>query len=171
MSKEIKGKKYGRLYLPEYKKHVVGLIEKEGSVIMICERLGISKTAVRKWIKEYASSEYLNSRSKRRDAIERRQIAREIVHGDLTIEEAQLKYNIGCRETPLAWLREYKKLNAPLIPEPAPLAVATKKVTALNVTAEELEYAQLKIRALETMLDIASKDFKVDIRKKYGAKQ
>ena len=171
MSKEIEGKKYGRLYLKEYKKYVVELIEKEGSAIMICERLGISKTAVRRWIKEFASTEYHNSRSKRRSVIERGQIAREIVYGDLTIEEAQLKYNIGCRETLLSWVRQYKKVNTPLIPAQAPVESVVKNGSNLSLASEEFEYAQLKIRALETMLDIASKDFKVDIRKKYGAKQ
>ena len=36
---------------------------------------------------------------------------------------------------------------------------------------DSLSQAQLKIRALEIMLDIASAEFKVNIRKKYGAKQ
>ena len=36
---------------------------------------------------------------------------------------------------------------------------------------KELEMARLKIRALEIMVDIASDQFKVDIRKKFGAKQ
>ncbi|WP_374163979.1 hypothetical protein [Arcticibacter sp. MXS-1] len=36
---------------------------------------------------------------------------------------------------------------------------------------EQLAYAQLKIQALETLIDIAEEQLNVDIRKKSGARQ
>lgn len=36
---------------------------------------------------------------------------------------------------------------------------------------KQLEYAQMKIVAMNTVIDIAEKDYKLDIRKKYGPKQ
>lgn len=36
---------------------------------------------------------------------------------------------------------------------------------------EQLAYAQLKIQALETLIDIAEEKLNVDIRKKSGARQ
>jgi hypothetical protein len=40
-----------------------------------------------------------------------------------------------------------------------------------NGLEQQLAEAQLKIRALETMIDIAEEQLKIDIRKKSGAKQ
>jgi hypothetical protein len=38
-------------------------------------------------------------------------------------------------------------------------------------TRKQLNEANLKIKALETMIDIAEQQFKISIRKKFGAKQ
>jgi len=40
-----------------------------------------------------------------------------------------------------------------------------------NDIQKELMSAKLKIAALETMIDLAEEQFKINIRKKYGAKQ
>ena len=36
---------------------------------------------------------------------------------------------------------------------------------------KQLELAQMKVMALNTVIDIAEKDYKLEIRKKYGPKQ
>jgi TolA-binding protein len=41
----------------------------------------------------------------------------------------------------------------------------------LKALQQQLQEAQLKIAALETMIEIAEKQFKIEIRKKPGAKQ
>ena len=46
-----------------------------------------------------------------------------------------------------------------------------KNTLAANVLADELSQAILKIKALETLIDIAEQQFKIAIRKKSGAKQ
>ena len=58
-------------------------------------------------------------------------------------------------------------------------AMPSKKATPEELSAQEqikqlrhkLELAELKAEALETMIDIAEKEFQIDIRKKSGAKQ
>ena len=41
----------------------------------------------------------------------------------------------------------------------------------IKALRKELEFANMKIKALDTMIDIAEDQLKVDIRKKSGAKQ
>lgn len=171
MTKEIKGKKYGRLYLESYKKEVVRQVEQEGSIMLICERLGLLKKTVSAWLKKYGSDHYRTHKSPGRSLQERNRIAREIVSGKLSIEEAQLKYQMECRDTVTLWIRQYKRAQQELPELLQQELKAEEPVLEQEVSPEELRLAHLKIRALETMLDIASKEFKTDIRKKFGAKQ
>ncbi|WP_207533932.1 hypothetical protein, partial [Desertivirga arenae] len=95
MSKEIKGKKFGRLYLESYKKTIIAEVEREGgSINLICDRHNLAKSTVLAWAVKYGSSEYLANRQKRRSPSERNKIIREILSGRSTISEVQLKYGI-----------------------------------------------------------------------------
>jgi transposase len=171
MSKEIKGKKYGRLYLETYKKSIVSEIESEGNAIkMVCERHNLSANTVSKWVESYASSTYFEQKKKRRSPAERNKIVREIISGRSTISDVQLKYTIDCRDTITSWLREYKKADQELSDLRESNAIPEKELQFTEMQ-RELELARLKVRALEVMVDIASDQFKVDIRKKFGAKQ
>ncbi|WP_069661373.1 helix-turn-helix domain-containing protein [Arcticibacter eurypsychrophilus] len=172
MTKEIKGKKFGRLYLPSYKIEIVRECEQEGSIALVCERHSLSKGTVKPWMRQYSSPSYQQNKGKRRTLSEREGIVREIISGHLSIEEAQLKYDLSCRDTITQWVREYKKRQESLIPPLSEQDPATVDSAGMEIgSLEELKLSQLKIRALEIMLDIASKEFKVDIRKKFGAKQ
>lgn len=171
MSKEINGKKYGRLYLESYKKTVVAEVELEGGAVsLVSERHGLNRTRVQVWMRKYGSADYLASRQKRRSPAEKNKIIREILSGRSTISEVQLKYNIDCRDTITWWIREYKKAEQELsdLDETDPVPQRDLQLIEMQ---KELELARLKIRALEIVVDIASDQFKVDIRKKFGARQ
>lgn len=171
MSKEIKGKKFGRLYLESYKKSIVAEVEREGGAIsLICERHGLNLSRVRAWVIKYGSADYLAGRKKRRSPAEKNKIIREILSGRSTISEVQLKYSIDCRDTITWWIREYKKAEQELSSLAETDPVPQKDLQLIEMQ-KELEMARLKIRALEIVVDIASDQFKVDIRKKFGAKQ
>lgn len=169
MSREVAGKKFGRLYLASFKKQIVAEIEVEGSVVLVCERHGVNRHTVQMWINRYGSASYIESKGKKRNLSERNNIAREIVSGKLSIEEVQLKYSVDCRDTVTKWVREYKRDQDSLIAS-LPQATVLAETESVPESAANLKLAELKIRALEVMLDIASKEFKVDIRKKFGAK-
>lgn len=172
MSKEEKGKKFGRLYLESFKQEVVAEAEREGNLALVCARHGISSNAMRDWLKTYGSSSYHQNKKKRRSLSEREGVAREIVSGHISIEEAMLKYNAMDRDTVTMWIRNYKLRQQELVDLlPAELHSAETESLAGSDSSADLKLAELKIRALEMMLDIASKEFQVDIRKKFGAKQ
>ena len=172
MSKEEKGKKFGRLYLESFKREVVVEAEFEGSLALVCARHGISTRTIQNWMKLYGSSSYHQNRKKKRSLSERDGIAREIVWGHISVEDAMLKYKLEYRDTVTLWVRSYKRrqqeLLAPLLMGSLPGEIGTPSADG---STADLKLAELKIRALETMLDIASKEFQVDIRKKFGAKQ
>lgn len=171
MSKEVEGKRFGRLYLESFKQEVVKEAEREGNLALVCERHEISLNAIQDWMKLYGSPAYHEGKSRRRSLSEREGIAWEIVSGNLSIEEAMLKYNANDRDTVCLWIRQYKKRQQELL-ELLPQATVLAETESLpgSVSSTDLKLAELKIRALEVMLDIASKEFKVDIRKKFGAK-
>ncbi|MGK9127892.1 hypothetical protein M1D52_04605 [Olivibacter sp. SA151] len=73
-------------------------------------------------------------------------------------------------------MKEFKEENADLSVI-KPIVEVSKKKTDPSESAEvqalkkALEAANLKIRALNTMIDIAEDRLKIDIRKKSGARQ
>ncbi len=171
MSREVSGKKFGRLYLESFKQSVVKEVELEGSLSLISERHGISFHSVQTWMNTYGSASYLKGKRRRRSLSEREGIAREIVSGQLSIEEAMLKYGTDKRDTITMWVRDYKHRQDQLLELlPAEAGCAVAESGESTAASADLKLAELKIRALEMMLDIASNEFKVDIRKKFGAK-
>lgn len=166
MSK-ITEKKYGRHYLESYKRSVVAEIEAGNYPIkMFCEREGLAIGTVGKWLESYGSK----AKKQRRSAPEKNMIIRKILSGRSTISEVQQNYQIDCRDTITKWIRDYKR-SQPELPSDPLEAAAIEQDPKVSELQKELEMARLKIRALEIVVDIASDQFKVDIRKKFGAKQ
>ena len=66
MSKEEKGKKFGRLYLESFKQAVVAEAEREGNLTLVYERHGISRHAMQDWLQQYGSNSYHQHKRKRR---------------------------------------------------------------------------------------------------------
>lgn len=73
------------------------------------------------------------------------------------------------------WVTSFKEENVE-ISVSNPMDMANKKTdqsesAEIKALRKELEFANMKIKALDTMIDIAEDQLKVDIRKKSGAKQ
>lgn len=171
MPGELESKKIGRVYLDSFKRAVVKEAEQEGNLSMVCKRHGISTHAIQDWMNQYGSIAYQQNKSKRRSLSEREGIAREIVSGNISIEDAMLKHNARDRDTVTMWIRDYKKRQLELLALlPQATVLAETESLPGSATSADLKLSELKVRALEIMLDIASKEFKVDIRKKFGAK-
>ncbi len=98
-----------------------------------------------------------------------------IEQGRLNKEQARRKYHIGGKTTVLNWCRKYGKLHLvglkneiTMITEETKHQMLEKRVKLLE---QALSDAQLKNEVLETMIELAEETFKIDIRKKSGAKQ
>jgi hypothetical protein len=97
----------------------------------------------------------------------------------MTIYEARIAYRVNSTVTITKWIKQIKRENAELVASNASL-MANKKQNqqpdpdnkkALDEALRKLEEAELKVKALNTLIDVAEEHFKISIRKKAGARQ
>jgi len=97
----------------------------------------------------------------------------------MTIYEARIAYRVNSTVTITKWIKEIKRENAELVESNAGV-MANKKQNqqsdpddkkALAEALKKLEEAELKVKALNTLIDVAEEQFKIPIRKKVGARQ
>jgi len=159
-----------RLILKIVKEVEEGLPRKEANKIY---QLG--KTTLDSWMSLYGS-DYYHQHLKRRSYtnLQKRTIVTTIEQGRMSIKEAQIAYNIKTEKTIRDWLLSYKEEKIDLCIE-TPSQMAKKKPPLESSETEALkkalQEAALKIKALNTMIDVAEENLKIDIRKKSGAKQ
>jgi len=140
---------------------------------LIEKEYGIRQDRLQKWLKTYGSQEYIPRVSRVYTNSEKRSVVRAIESG-MTTKEAQISFNIANTAVIRNWMRAFKNENAEIgilntvdMPKNK-IGTATDREKAL---INALEEANLKIRALDTLIDVAEEQLKIDIRKKSGAKQ
>jgi transposase-like protein len=148
---------------------IVAEVERGASRKALCRQHGMSSTTLDEWMTRYGSSAYHQNKKKSFTKTHRNAIARAILEGRMSVGEAAVSN--GVRQTTISsWVKQK-------LAEEAAFMVANPEVMPSNNTvpdkaiADELARALLKIKALETMIDIAEQEFKICIRKKSGAKQ
>lgn len=143
---------------------------------VIAYQYGVSRAAISKWMRTHSSEEY---RSKQRGThlteVEKRSVVRLVEQGGLTRYAVRNIHGIS-GDTLNKWLKASKKENVELAVYD-PFEMKDKSLAPELPDAEKealkkaLEEAQLKIRALNTLIDVAEDQFKIAIRKKAGAGQ
>ena len=106
----------------------------------------------------------------------RRWLVRELDAGRITVGDTIERFNFNPRngrQLIESWRKKYGAdivLSLPVMTEKErqKLEALQKQVKALE---KQLENAQMKAIALETLIDVAEEQLKVDIRKKAGPKQ
>lgn len=100
------------------------------------------------------------------------QVIEAIEKGELTYKQSQKKYGIQGRSTVLVWLRKYGTLDWSL---PNQRILKSNKEKTPEQRIKELEAAleeeRLKSKLLDTMINIAEKQYGFSIRKKSSPKQ
>jgi len=131
----------------------------------------LGKSSLDLWMNRYGSEHY-HQELKRRSytKLQKRTIVTAIEQGRMTIKEARAAYNIKTERTIRDWLLRFKEEKVDLCRETRP-GMATKKASDKQALEKALEEAELKIKALNTLIDVAEEQLKIDIRKKSGAKQ
>lgn len=169
-------------YLPRTSKHqpfdkrlikeIVKAVEEGLPRKEVTRQYGMSRWTLKSWMNEYGSPEYQASRIRWTKPEVKRSILRAIDSG-MSIREARIAYGIKDSSNIRGWLRQREVENAELSTNLTDVKASKKKPTVIEQTSleQQLAEAQLKIRALETMIDIAEEQLKIDIRKKSGAKQ
>ena len=143
----------------------VRLVESGLSQQAVRQQFGVGHMTLLAWLKRYGTAVYAQIRRKQFTPTQKRHIARELLDGRLSEDEALLKYELRLRKTLRRWVAAYRASEALLLTaEPEPPAEAHAGL------AVQLRQAQWQIEALHTLIDQAEAVYKIDTRKKGGAK-
>jgi transposase-like protein len=166
--------KNGSRYEKTWIKKVVQLVEEGMSRKTAYDQFGMSQNSLQNWLKKYGSDVYHQDKRMSFTPLQKHSIICAVMQGKLTTREAKNTYDIKDEALIKRWIRKYKRQNPHLCKVTAPF-MAKEKTTPASADIKELESqleeAQLKIVALNTLIDVAEKQLKINIRKKPGAKQ
>lgn len=118
----------------------------------------VDNGTLRSWILLYSSNPQAILKPKSTPA-GRRKAVYEILQGEATVEQVARQMRVSLQVVS-AWVREIRSKEIGEIAE-----------DGKGGRDKQMEALQLKVAALETMIDIAERDLKIDIRKKSGTKQ
>jgi len=165
-------KKGGRSYDKLAIQKIVEAIEGGMRRSDVCLIYGVSRSTVSDWMREYGSASYKVSKQGHLNNAQKRSMVRAIREGRMTLQEAKLAYNMKSYAAIIRLLQKEKE-NSELRTDMEAKANDTPKSEDEEKKAlqQALEEAQLKIKALNTLIDVAEDQFKIPIRKKPGAKQ
>jgi transposase len=137
---------------------------------------GVSRSTLCDWMRNHGSKEYqAKQRGNQLTEVEKRSLVRQIEQGVKTPHAARKAYGLS-GNTLNKWLKASVKENVELAGYD-PFAMKEKPEGTCDLDPEKealkkaLEEAQLKISALNTLIDVAEDQFKIKIRKKAGARQ
>lgn len=151
--------------------HIVDLVEQGVPRRDLIQRYGMASCTLGDWVRRYGAN---IPKYKRYTQAEKRSVIRAIESG-MSVKQAQIAFNISYPGVIRSWIKKFKQENADLsVPKPIEMAkrtTGTSQDSELKALQKALEEANLKIRALDTMIDIAEEKLKIDIRKKSGARQ
>ncbi|UMY64587.1 MULTISPECIES: transposase [unclassified Flavobacterium] len=147
-----------------------GLPRKEANRIY-----GLGKSTLCIWMRKYGSSHY-HEKIKRRSytKLQKRTIVSAVEQGRMSISEACSAYGIKDAKLIRAWLLKYREEKVDIctvIPSVMSKKPALKDAAEVESLRKALQEAEMKIKALNTLIDVAEEQLKIDIRKKPGARQ
>lgn len=108
------------------------------------------------------------------------QIVHEYLTTETSVSELMKKYNFGCPNSLYTWMSKLgiTKQDVEQIKQDRVMTTDSSKSPRelelehkIRLLEDELNKEKLKIAALTTLIDIAERDLKIDIKKKRGAKQ
>ena len=165
-------KKNGRFYDLLAVKKIVEAIEGGMPRRDIYVIYGLARSTVSLWMQEYGSDGYKAGRKGQLNKAQKRSMIRAIREGRMTLQEAKLAYNMKSYTAVLTILRqdqEKSELEATM--DTQDKAIPQGEDEEKKALKKALEEAELKIKALNTLIDVAEDQFKIPIRKKPGARQ
>lgn len=166
----------GRRYYPlSFKLEAVRLVETGEQQRALSARLGLHPSSLIDWLRRYGTSVYQQSKKTVFSAARKRQIVGEVLDGRLSYAEAQLTYGLRHRKTLRSWVAAHHTAQAQIAaPSPLPSVAGFTPMPPEGeaaALAAQLQQARWQVEALHTLIDQAEATYKIEIRKKAGAKQ
>lgn len=154
---------------------IVKSVERGATRREIIKRYGVAKSTLSGWMQQYGSAVW-KAGQKPLSVPDRRSMVRAVEEGRMTFNEAKLAYNLKSVQAVRGYMRQAEREKAELSRlsllmdknEARQEAISSADAAALKKALEE---AELKIKALNTLIDVAEEEFKIPIRKKPGARQ
>lgn len=163
---------YDRRFILE----VIKEIEEGLPVQAACTKYHLNKASVRRWLSD-PGFRHFKSRRRFFSVVDKRSIVRAIRREGLNYKEAAIAFQISVKAIQ-NWEKEFAAENAEL--GTCNQETLNKKKTEPPVSTDneqmqqlrhQLAEARLKIAALNTLIDVAEQQLKIEIRKKPGARQ
>ena len=164
---ELKQKK--RNYSRQFINKAIADVESGMTRAEVCENYGMAYVTLGGWLKVYGSKEFMKNVRLKITANQKRLVIHEIQEGRMSLAEVSLSYRIKV-DTLRRWVMKSKKESNADIDSNESM-MPTLKDSVSQDLQRALHNANLKVLALETMIDIAEEQLKINIRKKPGAKQ
>jgi len=150
-----------RVILQIVKEVEEGLPRKEACLIY-----GMAYSTINEWMRRFGSG----NRRKVFSDQQRRKIVKALQEQKITKQQGQKLYGVT-KKTLNTWLLNAKREEAELARSNDNNMQPIPSINSEIDLFKQLKDANLKVKALETMIDIAEQQFKISIRKKFGAKQ
>lgn len=160
-----------RRYSHKIALEAVGLAEEGVCRKEIREKFNLGPQTLAAWMRRYGSQEYQQNKRRIYSKTERRSVVNNVVHHGMTCREAQIAFGLCSVETVRRWVKESEEKKTDLCVNTESMTKKRQEPEDLTELRSELELAQLKIEALNTLIDVAEDQLKIDIRKKSGAKR
>lgn len=154
-------------------KKIVGLIESGMLQKDAAATYGINTGTISLWLNKYGSASFQATRRKVYTMAEKRSVVR-AVRGGMRIADAKRAFNISYSSVINKWLKELDGENSEIsISKTTDMSKKLKETPNAEILAlqKALEEANFKVKALDTLIDIAEEKLNINIRKKSGAKQ
>lgn len=166
--------KTGKIYDKRLVKQIVKEIESGLSRKGAMEKYGLHPSTLNEWMIKYGSDEYHNTKRKSYSNVLKRQVVSAIKSNQMDYKEAKIAFKVNNIKSIRDWVNLSYLENADIcILESDTMAKEpnTNPEPTLEELKSALKLAELKCEALNTLIDIAEDQFKINIRKKSGAKQ
>jgi len=99
------------------------------------------------------------------------QVVKEYEKGGVSKEFLKQKYGISGNSTISKWIKKYAAASTASFGLSEPLQAAVKEQLEKEELMRKLEESQLKVLALEALLEVSSEHTGIDLKKKFGKKQ
>ena len=134
---------------------------------VVAAAMGIAPITLIEWLRRHGTAAYAMLKRKVYTPAQKHAIVRALRTGLLSEADALLKYGLREKKTLRLWVAAQVAAEAvAAAPAPDPPAAADDA----SDLAAQLRQAQWQIEALHTLIDHAEAAYKIDIRKKGGAK-
>ena len=166
--------KTGKNYDKRLVKQIVKEIESGLSRKSAMEKYSLPPSTLREWMIKYGSDEYHSTKRKSYSNSFKRQVVAAIKNNQMDYKEAMIAFNVNNIKSIRDWVNlSYVENNDICILESDTMAKEpkTNQEPTLDEIKSALKLAELKLEALNTLIDIAEDQYKINIRKKSGAKQ